>query len=155
MAFAFPKKFTFDGQEWRKVYDPAENSLSDLPNMNTPKVAGVSGRWIELPYGAQKTRLYLAVVSLLYPAISSSANVQAAQEVRGIRFFNEEHDPTTVPPAEMVMYVRDVPYKDDTLQGFIYSMLGVAAEEAAAQIDRGWANTVLGNAAVSEGGNAQ
>lgn len=154
MAFSFPKKFTFDGQEWKKIYDPQDNTPSQLPNMTIPTVQGAFGQWLELPYAGQRVRVFLTVIDLLYPAISSSANVQAAQQVRGIRFFTEERDPATVPPAEMVMYIREVPYRDDTLQGFINSMLGVAVAEGTPHIDRNWANTVL-DEAVKEKGDAK
>lgn len=153
MAFSFPQKFLFDGQEWRKVYDPQQDGPDKLPNMQIPHVQGVAGQWLQIPYSGKSVRIFCTVVDLLYPAISSSASVQAAQQVRGIRFFTAEVDPSTVPPTEMVMYIRDAPRKDTTLQAFVNTMLGVAVAEAGQAIDRNWADTVL-DTALKEQANA-
>lgn len=148
-GFSFPEKFTFEGQVWQKIYDPAIAG-SQLPNLDTPKVNGPVGGWLQVPYAGKLVGLYIVAVDLFYPAISSAACVKGAQIVRGFRFFTSEVSPDSVPPREFVMYIRDAPREDNTLQGFVNALLGVTQPRAPEETNVNWAKTILDEASATQ-----
>lgn len=131
--FRFPATLQAEGFVWHLIYDP-DGANTVLPNLQQAKLLNVFGQWVQVPTGSgEPGKVFMAVVDLSFPAVNTPSYRKPAQYVRGFRLYPNQVDPSTAPPQEMAMYIREIEPPSNVAQEFIDAVLGMSAAEQSKQ----------------------
>lgn len=151
----FPEVITFDNTRWHLLHDPA-SAMTTQPNLEGSRVVRSTCDPVKVPNN--NNNLYMVVVDLLFPAKVIEGRMMSEKRLRAFRIY--DHAPVSldsVRPDEMVYYIAEPSAENDsTAQGFLNTILGVAADETARKnvINTTWGKDLLvGNPVSKEAQN--
>lgn len=151
--FKFPRAFTDTrGRRWNLVYSPDDESTM-LPALG--ETSNVTFFRVDpLPVPGQAAPLHVLRIDVTIPGRTAGGRITGDKHLRLARVFEAPPlSPETVPPSEMAIYLEEAAQGrslGSETQEWMYSLLGVAANEQKPEVDRAWPSLLAGAQAQAE-----